>query len=350
MALQTSSSSSSTTSIATSTSPSSTSSSSDGSTSDTNSNSSNFFGVTSSPPLILAFLAIGLLATAIVAALGWRRVYAARYRSSAAARQQQQQERAEAGGMGRHGRRRRRQQQHRNGNGNGIGERPKLWVLWTCLDVEKEGVSAEGTSSITEVAWESVMPIALNLMKEESCCSTRNCSSEIGGGDLNGSLQPTTTTTPTTLIPTPRPDSRISTFQQSLARLFRLSSRQETSNILPTSTNHAHDSDPNSNSNANDNDTIRDPEKTRPCSEEHLEKGNDEEEKRPEFVEVMVAIAMPTLRTSWIRRQSGVLGVGQALPGDVSSGWGEQRRIEPELYECSAIGVCRVPWAGTGEG
>ncbi|THV04727.1 hypothetical protein K435DRAFT_159921 [Dendrothele bispora CBS 962.96] len=80
----------------------------------------NFFTPGSSPPLILAFLAIGLFSAAMVAVFGWRRVHTGR----ALARYGMMDP------LGRH-------MGDGAGTGNGrkkvvdYGEPPKLWDLWT---------------------------------------------------------------------------------------------------------------------------------------------------------------------------------------------------------------------------
>ncbi|KAJ3860503.1 hypothetical protein EV359DRAFT_85263 [Lentinula novae-zelandiae] len=163
MALQTESSFSST-----STSASSSSSSSAATTND-NPDSGSFFTPTSSPPLILAFLAIGLLVTAIIAALGWRRAYfVARFRSDVGRRQmgRGQIQKAEMD----------------------IGSKPKLWDLRTTSRISGSGSHVTGIDSAAgrgangmemrssgsgvgkfwsrldadqEISWESIMPISV---------------------------------------------------------------------------------------------------------------------------------------------------------------------------------------------
>ncbi|KAJ3997201.1 hypothetical protein F5050DRAFT_1753982, partial [Lentinula boryana] len=120
MALQTETSSSSSTSTASSS--SSTDSSND------NPDTGSFFTPTSSPPLILAFLAIGLLVTAVIAALGWRRAYFARFRSDA-------------------GRQMRRGETQKDSMD--IGSRPMLWDLWTTLGIRPIGIKATETPGMS---------------------------------------------------------------------------------------------------------------------------------------------------------------------------------------------------------
>ncbi|KAF9072423.1 hypothetical protein BDP27DRAFT_1361003 [Rhodocollybia butyracea] len=95
--------------------------------------SSSAFSPTSSPPLILAFLAIALLAVAILAALGWRRAYFTRYTPTGF-----------------------------NGPSRidrfSPGERPKLWDLWTCTAVEERAVEQ---SAVGGIPWQNIMPIAV---------------------------------------------------------------------------------------------------------------------------------------------------------------------------------------------
>ncbi|KAK0480524.1 hypothetical protein IW261DRAFT_1124931 [Armillaria novae-zelandiae] len=86
-----------------------------------NNNNASFFSPGSSPPLILAFLAIGLFAAAMIAVFGWRRI---QFGSTAGPR-------AGVDERLRH-----------------LGERPKLWDLWT-----GKGQSASDT-------WEGIMPIS----------------------------------------------------------------------------------------------------------------------------------------------------------------------------------------------
>ncbi|KAJ3781198.1 hypothetical protein GGU10DRAFT_118810 [Lentinula aff. detonsa] len=154
MALQTEMSSSSSTSTASSS--SSTDSSND------NPDTGSFFTPTSSPPLILAFLAIGLLVTAVIAALGWRRAYFARFRSD----------------VGRQMRRGETQKDPMD-----IGSRPMLWDLWTTLGTRAVGIKAMETPGMSSepprgvsrpvsadqegVNWETVMPISVTALIRE---------------------------------------------------------------------------------------------------------------------------------------------------------------------------------------
>ncbi|KAJ3928735.1 MAG: hypothetical protein NXY57DRAFT_489939 [Lentinula lateritia] len=111
-----------------STSTSASSSSSSAATTNDNPDSGSFFTPTSSPPLILAFLAIGLLVTAIIAALGWRRAYfVARFRSDVGRRQ-----------MGRG--------QFQKAEMD-IGSRPKLWDLRTTSRSSGSGSHVTGIDS-----------------------------------------------------------------------------------------------------------------------------------------------------------------------------------------------------------
>ncbi|KAJ3822696.1 hypothetical protein EV361DRAFT_312865 [Lentinula raphanica] len=141
---------------------SSSSSTSSASTGNNNPDTGSFFTPTSSPPLILAFLAIGLLVTAIIAALGWRRAYFARFRAEA--ERQMRREESSKGALD-------------------VGKKPKLWDLWTIpgTEVKEEGVA--GTSAETNVAlgkrellkrdvdhdvsWETVMPISVTPLIRE---------------------------------------------------------------------------------------------------------------------------------------------------------------------------------------
>ncbi|KAJ3875495.1 hypothetical protein F5051DRAFT_60237 [Lentinula edodes] len=104
------------------------SSSSSAATTNDNPDSGSFFTPTSSPPLILAFLAIGLLVTAIIAALGWRRAYfVARFRSDVGRRQMArgQFQKAEMD----------------------IGSKPKLWDLRTTSRIPGSGSHVTGIDS-----------------------------------------------------------------------------------------------------------------------------------------------------------------------------------------------------------
>ncbi|KAK0494718.1 hypothetical protein EDD18DRAFT_353249 [Armillaria luteobubalina] len=87
-------------------------------------NNAGFFSPGSSPPLILAFLAIGLFAAAMIAVFGWRRI---QFGSTAGPR-------AGVDERLRH-----------------LGERPKLWDLWT------------GKGQSTSDTWEGIMPISANV-------------------------------------------------------------------------------------------------------------------------------------------------------------------------------------------
>ncbi|KAK0220306.1 hypothetical protein IW262DRAFT_1014301 [Armillaria fumosa] len=89
--------------------------------SNSNNNNAGFFSPGSSPPLILAFLAIGLFAAAMIAVFGWRRI---QFGSTAGPR-------AGVDERLRH-----------------LGERPKLWDLWT------------GRGQSTSDTWEGIMPIS----------------------------------------------------------------------------------------------------------------------------------------------------------------------------------------------
>lgn len=113
----------------TSTSPSSTATSSNGD------DDVGFFNSTSSPPLILAFLSIGLVAAAIIAAMGWRRTYL------------------------RHGSRGMITRRPARSAPVEVAESPKLWDLWT--DAGKSGMSEDGFVDYhrwrKEIAWEYVM-------------------------------------------------------------------------------------------------------------------------------------------------------------------------------------------------
>ncbi|KAK0449730.1 uncharacterized protein EV420DRAFT_1646723 [Desarmillaria tabescens] len=92
------------------------------SSTDSNNNSNpSFFSPGSSPPLILAFLAIGLFAAAMIAVFGWRRIQFGTAVGS----------RADVDERLRH-----------------LGKRPKLWDLWT------------GKRASTSDAWETIMPIS----------------------------------------------------------------------------------------------------------------------------------------------------------------------------------------------
>ncbi|KAK0203565.1 hypothetical protein DFS33DRAFT_811934 [Desarmillaria ectypa] len=108
-------------SIASTSAPSPSSTDSNAAPPSNDSNNNNFFSPGSSPPLILAFLAIGLFAAAMIAVFGWRRI---QFGSAAGPR-------AGVDGRLRH-----------------LGERPKLWDLWT------------GKRESTSDAWEAIMPIS----------------------------------------------------------------------------------------------------------------------------------------------------------------------------------------------
>ncbi|KAH7877056.1 uncharacterized protein C8R40DRAFT_1068267 [Lentinula edodes] len=153
-----------------STSTSASSSSSSATTTNDNPDSGSFFTPTSSPPLILAFLAIGLLVTAIIAALGWRR------------RRQ----------MG-------RGQFHKAEMD--IGSKPKLWDLRTTSRISGSGSHVTGIDSAAgrgangmemcssgagkfwsrlhadqeiEISWENIMPISVTPLIHANDDEDRN--------------------------------------------------------------------------------------------------------------------------------------------------------------------------------
>ncbi|KAJ3811445.1 hypothetical protein F5876DRAFT_64767 [Lentinula aff. lateritia] len=154
----------------TSTSTSASSSSSSATTTDDNPDSGSFFTPTSSPPLILAFLAIGLLVTAIIAALGWRR------------RRQMGRGQIQKAEMD-------------------IGIKPKLWDLRTTSRISgsrsqvigidsaagrgtngmetRSSGSGEGKSwsrldADQEISWESIMPISVTPLIHANDDEDRN--------------------------------------------------------------------------------------------------------------------------------------------------------------------------------
>ncbi|KAJ4467235.1 hypothetical protein J3R30DRAFT_2070377 [Lentinula aciculospora] len=139
------------------------SSSSSSTTTDDNPDTGSFFTPTSSPPLILAFLAIGLLATAIIAALGWRHAYFSRFRPA----------------VGRQMHRGQAQKAQMD-----IGSKPKLWDLWTTSDagaisreLAKRPRMNSGTKKVSilnadqDIKWETIMPISVTPLIREKRCS-----------------------------------------------------------------------------------------------------------------------------------------------------------------------------------
>lgn len=90
----------------------------------TTSANSGIFTANSSPPLIVAFLAIGLFMAATIAVFGWRRMYLSRGMAIA-----------------HHGR------VTPGGRGDRFGEKPKLWDLWT----------RDPVSSNEEMKWNGIM-------------------------------------------------------------------------------------------------------------------------------------------------------------------------------------------------
>ncbi|TFK73343.1 hypothetical protein BDN72DRAFT_854794 [Pluteus cervinus] len=132
--------------------------------SNSNGNGANFFSPTTSPPLILAFLAIGLFSVAMIAMFGWRRI---QYGRGWAAHLRDDDELTGFGPSGTRGTR---------GLGRGglygepwFGEKPKLWDLWaekrtglsrtTVVAVgadSKEGIT---TSSVRDedIRWDNIM-------------------------------------------------------------------------------------------------------------------------------------------------------------------------------------------------
>ncbi|KAJ3888800.1 hypothetical protein GG344DRAFT_67657 [Lentinula edodes] len=153
-----------------STSTSASSSSSSAATTNDNPDSGSFFTPTSSPPLILAFLAIGLLVTAIIAALGWRR------------RRQMGRGQFQKAEMD-------------------IGSKPKLWDLRTTSRISGSGSHVTGIDSAAgrgtngmemrssgsgvgkfwsrldadqEISWESIMPISVTPLIHANDDEDRN--------------------------------------------------------------------------------------------------------------------------------------------------------------------------------
>ncbi|KAG7448760.1 uncharacterized protein BT62DRAFT_1074300 [Guyanagaster necrorhizus] len=98
---------------------------------DNNDSNPSFFTPGSSPPLILAFLAIGLFAAAMIAVFGWRRI---QFSSTA-------DPRADVDERLRH-----------------LGQRPKLWDLWT----RKRETSSDAQ------AWEAIMPISAAISDSDT--------------------------------------------------------------------------------------------------------------------------------------------------------------------------------------
>ncbi|KAG6889135.1 hypothetical protein C0995_003495 [Termitomyces sp. Mi166 len=101
------------------------------------------FSPGASPPLILAFLAIGLFALSMMGIFGWRRIQYTRIRGEIPGHQREADERPLR---------------------TGLGPRPRLWDLWT-IDL-KDGhkrvkVSTNDLGMTTEhETWDTIMPIS----------------------------------------------------------------------------------------------------------------------------------------------------------------------------------------------
>ncbi|EGO03852.1 hypothetical protein SERLA73DRAFT_175533 [Serpula lacrymans var. lacrymans S7.3] len=102
------------------------------SSSDTDGNNFQLFASNGSPPLIIAFLAIGLFTVALIAVFGWRRVNGGR------------------GLVVRQVRPARRRKEVV------LGDKPELWELWTRRAVK-------GELDDSGLDWDNVMPISATL-------------------------------------------------------------------------------------------------------------------------------------------------------------------------------------------
>ncbi|KAG6915019.1 hypothetical protein DXG01_013901 [Tephrocybe rancida] len=109
------------------------------------------FSPGASPPLILAFLAIGLFALSMVGVFGWRRIQVARLELRGGTHEWNPDERL-------------------TGTVNGLGPRPLLWDLWTSdekgqYNGEKEGRALPKNFYRMEEheTWDSIMPVAVTV-------------------------------------------------------------------------------------------------------------------------------------------------------------------------------------------
>lgn len=102
-------------------------------------NSDQNLSVTGSPPLIVAFLAVGLFLAAMLTIFGWRRMVFGRGFIM-----------QPVGRMGRAGWEFERQPEY-------FGEEPKLWDLWSHPSADSKG----------PLNWEQMMPISANIKRSE---------------------------------------------------------------------------------------------------------------------------------------------------------------------------------------
>ncbi|KIK51652.1 hypothetical protein GYMLUDRAFT_50391 [Collybiopsis luxurians FD-317 M1] len=373
----------------------------------TDNGSGQFFTPTSSPPLILAFLAIGLLATAIIAALGWRRVYFARYSLTAATNFRGGRDGIGAGAGGRRGR-------GYNGDNDStvlIGEKPKLWDLWTDLGegrAEGEDGPSEPRVSIVsgidherwrrEVAWESVMPIAVTPLMNEKLhhgesvqLSTTGMTTVVAENNPEDHHQRPASPPSTSSASASPNQTRIPTrtlLTNWLIKFFHPQRNQSSNSTAPPITN-SNTNNPNVSTETNTNNgisTITPPrtaldssfsassateEKPKgPLSASHLNRADFLNGQMYESVQVTMAIAMPRPRpkprrfeTLWegedrnMRRgkfaddRDGVEnndGDSDDVDVDGYRPGHDGPEMDDEQYEYT-IGVCRVPWPSNEE-
>ncbi|PFH49586.1 hypothetical protein AMATHDRAFT_4797 [Amanita thiersii Skay4041] len=154
---------------------------SDASTSSGNTDSSSRLNPGSSPPLIVAFLAIGLFTASMITVFGWRKVQFGVRGSSRgggdgpAGGRHMGSSGGGGGGAGGGGhpfgepmnRRRhhhhQQQQQNRPWDTWNVGERPKLWDVWVDSD---KGTNVNQETSCN-LCWDDIMPIAVTKLSEE---------------------------------------------------------------------------------------------------------------------------------------------------------------------------------------
>ncbi|KAF5379122.1 hypothetical protein D9615_006080 [Tricholomella constricta] len=137
------------------------------------------FSPGASPPLILAFLAVGLFAISMMGVLGWRRVQLGRAGMTGGGGDQGEAfgEWDEEGGggvgvgvgMGGRGRGR-----GRGGSGGGVGPRPRLWDLWTRTGTgrgKREGKRDDWRKEEEEqevVGWNEILPVSVAVIAPRS--------------------------------------------------------------------------------------------------------------------------------------------------------------------------------------
>ncbi|KAG6898892.1 hypothetical protein C0993_003123 [Termitomyces sp. T159_Od127] len=117
------------------------------------------FAPSASPPLILAFLAIGLFALSMIGVFGWRRVQSARLRGL-------------RGEMHRH---EWTAEERSSARTPMLGPRPKLYDLWTIgakyVDKSNEQFANDSDATAEHETWDTIMPVSAVVTQS---CPTKN--------------------------------------------------------------------------------------------------------------------------------------------------------------------------------